>query len=192
MSKRSTDVEVATTPAALSQNINLFQSLRVLQEGENGEDASALSNSEFQNTTYSFEISQFFPRLTTAVAKCHYTVIMPFRPISILYSGSFRCIFLSFRSISVKQLLKFPMFLRTGTTGYYTDNSQNSVCVRSGLLAGLLALASTVLCFLSLALTVMCYRAKRLVKGCGGDDPAHHVITGAPARCFLTHKGRIN
>lgn len=117
---------------------------------------------------------------------------MPFRPISILYSGSFRCIFFSFRSISVKQLLSFPMFLRTGTTGYYTDNSQNSVCVRSGLLAGLLALASTVLCFLSLALTVMCYRAKRLVKGCGGDDPAHHVITGAPARCFLTHKGRIN
>jgi len=39
-------VEVATTPAALSQNINLFQSLRVLQEGENGEDASALTNSE--------------------------------------------------------------------------------------------------------------------------------------------------
>lgn len=44
VAKRSTDVEVATTPAALSQNINLFQSLRVLQEGENGEDASALSN----------------------------------------------------------------------------------------------------------------------------------------------------
>lgn len=122
VAKRSTDVEVATTPAALSQNINLFQSLRVLQEGENTEDASALSNR---------------------------------------------------------------------TTGYYTDNSQNSVCVRSGLLAGLLALASTVLCFLSLALTVMCYRSKRLVKGCA-DDPAHHVIAAAPARCFLTHKGRIN
>lgn len=49
MAKRSTDVEVATTPAALSQNINLFQSLRVLQEGENSEDASALSNSEYTN-----------------------------------------------------------------------------------------------------------------------------------------------
>lgn len=47
VAKRSTDVEVATTPAALSQNVNLFQSLRVLQEGENGEDASALSNSEY-------------------------------------------------------------------------------------------------------------------------------------------------
>lgn len=52
VSKRSTDVEVATTPAALSQNINLFQSLRVLQEGENSEDASALSNSEFKNYYY--------------------------------------------------------------------------------------------------------------------------------------------
>lgn len=40
-------MEVATTPAALSQNINLFQSLRVLQEGENGEDASALSNRKY-------------------------------------------------------------------------------------------------------------------------------------------------
>lgn len=47
VAKRSTDVEVATTPAALSQNINLFQSLRVLQEGENGEDASALSNRKY-------------------------------------------------------------------------------------------------------------------------------------------------
>lgn len=85
----------------------------------------------------------------------------------------------------------YAQYLFSGTTGYYTDNSQNSVCVRSGLLAGLLALASTVLCFLSLALTVMCYRSKRLVKGCA-DDPAHHVIAAAPARCFLTHKGRIN
>lgn len=52
VSKRSTDVEVGTTPAALSQNINLFQSLRVLQEGENGEDASALSNSKYKIIYY--------------------------------------------------------------------------------------------------------------------------------------------
>lgn len=58
VSKRSTDVEVATTPAALSQNINLFQSLRVLQEGENGEDASALSNSEYTNYYLNYKLFQ--------------------------------------------------------------------------------------------------------------------------------------
>jgi len=94
-------------------------------------------------------------------------------------------------SSSSGTIIDHPVFPIAGTSGYYADNGQNSVCVRSGLLAGLLALASTVLCFLSLALTVMCYRSKRLIKGCV-DDPAHHVITGAPARCFLTHKGRMN
>lgn len=49
VTKRSVDTEMtplSTTPVPLSQNINLFQSLRVLQEGEGTEQAASL-NSEF-------------------------------------------------------------------------------------------------------------------------------------------------
>jgi len=74
VSKRSTDVEVATTPAALSQNINLFQSLRVLQEGENSEDASALSNSEYLYKLYYYYLILLY-----------FTLVYNFQAISINY-----------------------------------------------------------------------------------------------------------
>ncbi|XP_075217872.1 cuticlin-5 [Lycorma delicatula] len=115
VTKRS--IEETITPVPLSQNINLFQSLRVLQEGEGPEEA-ALTNGTVRNSEH---------------------------------------------------------------------QNPNSVCMRSGLLAALLAFGSTLLCILSLALTVMCYRARRLAKVV--DEPQ---LSTPPPRCFLTHKGRIN
>lgn len=73
-------MEVATTPAALSQNINLFQSLRVLQEGENGEDASALSNREYFIDNFDFAHVDFQtnrPEITSVtLVGCHSAVLL--------------------------------------------------------------------------------------------------------------------
>ncbi|KAI5727045.1 hypothetical protein M8J76_013238 [Diaphorina citri] len=112
--KKRNTAEVDPKSPSLSQNINLFQSLRVLQEGEPGDEK--LSDNR--------------------------------------------------------------------TLGYYNDNSggASSICMRSGMLAALLALGSTLLCFLSLTLTIMCYRARRLAKSHFSPSPT----------CFLTHKGQIN
>ncbi|XP_022186066.2 uncharacterized protein LOC111045067 [Nilaparvata lugens] len=116
--KRAITESVTPSTVPLSQNINLFQSLRVLQEGEGPEEA-ALTN---------------------------------------------------------------------GTEGDSNDHhNPYSYCMRSGLLAAVVAFGCTVLCVLSLALTIMCYRARRLTKAV--DEP--HMNT-PPPRCFLTHKGRIN
>ncbi|KAI5699675.1 hypothetical protein M8J75_006770 [Diaphorina citri] len=113
--KKRNTAEVDPKSPSLSQNINLFQSLRVLQEGEPGDEKLSSDNR---------------------------------------------------------------------TLGYYNDNSggASSICMRSGMLAALLALGSTLLCFLSLTLTIMCYRARRLAKSHFSPSPT----------CFLTHKGQIN
>lgn len=41
-------------PAALSDNISLFQSLRVLQEGEEGDDRSGVGSITSNNNTISY------------------------------------------------------------------------------------------------------------------------------------------
>lgn len=49
--------EIASTPVPLSQNINLFQSLRVLQEGE-GAEPSALVNSKLSQYTLNVSMTK--------------------------------------------------------------------------------------------------------------------------------------
>ncbi|KAG8258583.1 hypothetical protein J6590_027674 [Homalodisca vitripennis] len=112
VAKRSASDAQPTTSSQvpLSQNINLFQSLRVLQEGEGAEQAASLNST-------------------------------------------------------------------------YNGDSANSLCVRSGLLATLLALMSTIFCVMGLSLTVMCCRARRLAKVVVDEPTISHL--SSPPRCFL-------
>lgn len=67
MRKRSVESETvpSTTPSpSLSENVNLFQSLRVLQEGENDEDRNASDNLPSkgnENTSTLLKLIDLFP-----------------------------------------------------------------------------------------------------------------------------------
>jgi len=55
LTKRSVDTTtLVPLHQALSENVSLFQSLRVLQDGETADTGSSLSNSEYANGLFGF------------------------------------------------------------------------------------------------------------------------------------------
>lgn len=61
MAKRSLAIDGLTTPASsLSENVNLFQSLRVLQEGEAEPEVFQNSTVALQNGKYNWLIQFYF------------------------------------------------------------------------------------------------------------------------------------
>jgi len=57
LTKRSVDTTtLVPLHHALSENVSLFQSLRVLQEGETADTGSSLSNSEYANGLFGLNI----------------------------------------------------------------------------------------------------------------------------------------